>query len=173
MQLCTRWFGDVWCFCSIKRDLEMFAPNRLYCYAFTYVHKNGKEMCVCVCVFSYRNHILTPVLFCSDTRVRQSTGQERSFKLWEHELSIRQLSLSAQPGVNRHDTSKCLVYGETVLVPLFPLLQSAFFIGMVKTSFQRELVCTHIQQCFLSPSYIGEKSAQIFASRAAILAKLL
>lgn len=27
----------------------MFAPNRLYCYAFTYVHKNGKEMCVCVC----------------------------------------------------------------------------------------------------------------------------
>lgn len=132
-----------------------------------------ERKCVCVCVFSYRNHILTPVLFCSDTRVRQSTGQERSFKLWEHELSIRQLSLSAQPGVNRHDTSKCLVYGETVLVPLFPLLQSAFFIGMVKTSFQRKLVCTHIQQCFLSPSYIGEKSAQIFASRAAILARLL
>ncbi|NXV47325.1 SYC2L protein, partial [Uria aalge] len=38
----------IWkCFCSIKQDLEMFVPNKLYCYAFTHVCKNGKEMRVC------------------------------------------------------------------------------------------------------------------------------
>lgn len=80
------------------------------------VCKNGKGG-VCVCVFSYCNDILTPLLFCSDTRVNWSTAGERSFKLWKHRGSIRQ-SLSAEPAVNRHCSSKCLVHGETVVARL-------------------------------------------------------
>lgn len=124
-----------------------------------------------VCVFSYCDDILTPLLFRSNTRVNWSTAGERTFKLWEHGDSNRQ-SCPAQPAVNRHRSSKCLEYGGTPLMPLSsPPSSLLFFVSVVKTCFQRKQIFTQIQQCFQTSPYISGKSACILSSRALIFGK--
>lgn len=133
-----------------------------------------ERKCVCVCVCSVTATTFSPQC-CSAVIPESANPQGRKDPSNSENMNSPSDNLASQHSQELTGTIPvsvwCMVKQSLCLFS--PSSSLLFFIGMVKTSFQRKLVCTHIQQCFLSPSYIGEKSAQIFASRAAILAKLL
>lgn len=132
------WFGGVW-FCFSKHDLERFVPNNCYCYAFMHVCRSERDMCMHTHLCLSTGKIISSwLLFCSDTSIQWSTEEERSFSLWKCRLPVRRLFFSTQPVISRQCSSKCLVYDDTVLVPPLSPLLVCFFIGVVKTFFQRK-----------------------------------
>lgn len=125
----------------MKQDLGMFVPNKLYGYAFMHMYKNGKEVYVCVCS-------VTATVFtrCSSAVVPESTNPEgRKDPSNSENMESVSGNLASQHSQQLTGTVPvsvwCMV--KQSLCPFAPP-PVCFFIGVVKTFFQRKLVCTQI-----------------------------